>query len=123
MSACEALQVLHYVPINTSIDGVPWCVLCILCVCVCVYSAALRTWTGPRGSVLHTRKLDPNLSLPVVDSRGRYFGHGEIGRLRMIAHAQEVGICNECVLSQKVFSLQIECVPCARGVHVFLMCA
>ena len=26
---------LHYVPINTSIDGVPWCALCILCVCVC----------------------------------------------------------------------------------------
>ena len=52
-------------------------------------SAELRIWEGPAGK-LRTRKLDPNQALPVVDSRGRYFGHGEIGRRRMIAHAQEV---------------------------------
>jgi hypothetical protein len=53
-------------------------------------SAATRTWEGARGGILTTRSLDPNDALPVVDSRGRFFGHGAAGRLRMIEHAQEV---------------------------------
>ena len=53
-------------------------------------SAATRVWEGPRGEILQTRSLDPNAALPVVDSKGRYFGHGAAGRQRMIAHAQQV---------------------------------
>lgn len=53
-------------------------------------SASTRTWYGEHGAPLTTRSMDPNDALPVVDSRGRFFGHGAAGRRRMIAHAQEV---------------------------------
>ena len=53
-------------------------------------SASTRTWVGAQGAPLTTRSIDPNDALPVIDSRGRYFGHGAVGRQRMIAHAQEV---------------------------------